>query len=94
VSAYDNFFDLGGHSLIAIEALSRLERQLGVKLNPGLIRAQTLGQIAASYDELLRQAPAAPPAPAEEQGQPQAPGLAGRLLGAFKRTIVSGEKRG
>ncbi len=67
VGVYDNFFDLGGHSLLAMEALSKLEHILGPALNPALFRAQTLGQVAASYDEML--APAAAEAPT-----PSAPG--------------------
>ena len=92
VSVYDNFFDLGGHSLIAVESISRLERQLGPKLNPGLIRAQTLGQLASSYDELLRQGRPSAANESEPQGQQQAPGLAGRLFGAVKRAM--GDKKG
>jgi len=89
VSAYDNFFDLGGHSLLAVEALAKLERQLGPKLNPGLIRAQTLGQLAASYDELLRTPAAQADAPPPQPGQ----GLAERLLGAVRRAITPEQKQ-
>ncbi len=51
VSAYDNFFDLGGHSLLSVEVMTRLEKETGVKLNPAYIRLQTLGQLAAMFDE-------------------------------------------
>ena len=50
VSVYDNFFDLGGHSLLSVEVITRLEKETGVKLNPAYIRLQTLGQLAAMYD--------------------------------------------
>ena len=53
MGVYDNFLDLGGHSLLAMEALSKLEHIIGPALNPALFRAQTLGQVAASYDEML-----------------------------------------
>ncbi len=32
VGAHDNFFDLGGHSLLGIQLVSRLEAGLGVEL--------------------------------------------------------------
>lgn len=92
VSVYDNFFDLGGHSLIAVEAIAKLERELGCGLNPALMRAQTLGQLAASYDELLRQGSPAPPDAREPQARQQATGLAGRLFGAVRRVVTSGRQ--
>ncbi len=58
VGAYDNFFDLGGHSLLSVEVMTRLEKETGVKLNPAYIRLQTLGQLAAMYDEHQRSLPA------------------------------------
>ena len=58
VSVYDNFFDLGGHSLLSVEVMTRLEKETGVKLNPAYIRLQTLGQLAAMYDEHQRSLPA------------------------------------
>lgn len=92
VSVYDNFFDLGGHSLVTMETLARLERQLGPRLNPALIRVQTLGQLAASYDDLLRQnPPATTPLPASPPQTEQ--GLAGRLFGAVRRAIMPGSKQ-
>ncbi|MBI3244199.1 MAG: amino acid adenylation domain-containing protein [Chloroflexi bacterium] len=51
VSVYDNFFDLGGHSLLSVEVMTRLQKETGVKLNLAYIRLQTLGQLAAMYDE-------------------------------------------
>lgn len=87
VSVYDNFFDLGGHSLLAVEALARLERRLGLKVGPALLRMQSLGQLAASYDELLGAAPVEAPATPPAAGQ----GLAGRLFGAVRRAIAPGE---
>lgn len=87
VSVYDNFFDLGGHSLIAVEALTKLNQQMHVKLNPHDIRLQTLGQMAASYDALLTEAPAQATATTEtmeplKQAEPQG------WLGAVRRIVV------
>lgn len=96
VSVYDNFFDLGGHSLLAVEALARLEHQLGVKLGPPEIRMQSLGQLAATYDERLTlSAVPAPVVSSTPAAPPAAPpsGLAGKLFGAVRRVITPGEKK-
>ena len=88
---YDNFFDLGGHSLLAMEALSKLDRMLGAKLNPALLRAQTLGQVAASYDALLSGAPAADAGAVDpEHEHALESGLGGRLLRAVRRAVSPG----
>ena len=65
----DNFFDIGGDSLAAMEVIARLQRDTGKRANPRLLIFENLAQFAASLDEL----PAAPAAPA--------PGLLRRLLG-------------
>lgn len=46
VSVTDNFYDIGGHSLLAIRAITRLEKRFGVLLNQTNIALQTLEQIA------------------------------------------------
>jgi acyl carrier protein len=53
VGVYDNFFDLGGHSLLSMQVIARLEKELGVRIAPRDMIRQTLGQIAALYDEQL-----------------------------------------
>ncbi|MBI4524203.1 MAG: amino acid adenylation domain-containing protein [Deltaproteobacteria bacterium] len=47
VGVRDNFFDLGGHSLLSLQVVTRLEKQLGVRIGPGELVFQTLGQLAA-----------------------------------------------
>jgi acyl carrier protein len=54
VSVYDNFFDLGGHSLLVMQVIARIENELGVQLNPGDFVMQTLGQVAALCQEKQR----------------------------------------
>ncbi len=54
VSVYDNFFDLGGHSLSAIQVVTRLHNQLGVRIKPKEVAFQTLGQLAAVCKERLQ----------------------------------------
>jgi acyl carrier protein len=51
VGASDNFFDLGGDSLAAIESALVLERRTGVRISPVSIASQTLAQVAAFYQE-------------------------------------------
>ena len=51
VNTADNFFDLGGNSLAAVESATALERQTGVRISPVAIASQTLAQVAAMYQE-------------------------------------------
>lgn len=47
IGIYDNFFDLGGHSLIGIQLLARVEKGLGQKLPlNSLFQAPTIAQFA------------------------------------------------
>jgi len=50
VSVYDNFFDLGGHSLLSIKVIARLEDLLGWSLNPREFLYQSLGQVAVTCE--------------------------------------------
>jgi amino acid adenylation domain-containing protein len=77
VRADDNFFDLGGHSLLVMQAMGRMESACGRKINPRLYVFQTLRQIAAAYDE----------AP-EVEDRPQ--GLLRRLFGGLRRGSGAG----
>lgn len=47
IGVHDNFFDIGGHSLLAVRAITRLERAVGVRLNQANMVLQTLEQLAA-----------------------------------------------
>jgi len=54
VGPSDNFFDLGGHSLIAIRLMSRLQRELGVRLQlTDIFEAPSLGALAALVEPLM-----------------------------------------
>jgi amino acid adenylation domain-containing protein len=50
VSADANFFDVGGHSLLAMKVIARIEAGLGLRLNPRVLMLDTLQQIAAACD--------------------------------------------
>ncbi len=43
----DNFFNLGGHSLLSLELVARIESQTGKRIKPRLLLLSTLEQVAA-----------------------------------------------
>jgi acyl-coenzyme A synthetase/AMP-(fatty) acid ligase len=57
VSVHDNFFDLGGHSLLSMRVLARLEKAVGRQLNPRELIFQTLEQIAAMCEQSVGLSP-------------------------------------
>ncbi len=74
VSARDNFFDLGGHSLLCLQMTAKIEQLTGQRLNPRLILRNDLSQISALLPELRA-------APATQAPEPAQKSLAQRLLG-------------
>jgi len=46
----DNFYDLGGHSMLALQVVSRIEKAIGVRINPRELNFQTVRQLAATCD--------------------------------------------
>ncbi len=46
VGVHDNFFDLGGHSLLLMNVIGEIKKQLGLEMNPGELVLPTLGQLA------------------------------------------------
>jgi hypothetical protein len=75
VSIYDNFYDLGGHSLLSPQVMHRIEERLKKRLNVAELILQNLAQVAAKCD----QSPAV--------GAPRSRGV----LGALKRMIVKSD---
>ena len=51
VQSDDNFFDLGGHSLLVMQSIALMESAIGKRVNPRRYVFETLAQLAASYDE-------------------------------------------
>ncbi|WP_233842623.1 non-ribosomal peptide synthetase [Dyella sp. 2HG41-7] len=51
VRTSDNFFDIGGHSLMAVDMAARVQRQTGMSLNLLDIANGTLGTLAAGLSE-------------------------------------------
>jgi acyl-CoA synthetase (AMP-forming)/AMP-acid ligase II/acyl carrier protein len=54
VSVHDNFFDIGGHSLLSMEAIAGIEKRLGVRLHPAQFMLDTLEQISATCEQMRR----------------------------------------
>jgi surfactin family lipopeptide synthetase A len=50
VGLNDNFFEIGGHSLLSMQVIVRLEKRIGHRLNPRSMAFSTLEQIAAECD--------------------------------------------
>lgn len=57
INRNDNFFDLGGSSLLAMRAVADAEKKLGLKVDPRRFVFETLRQIARGYDEAAVEAP-------------------------------------
>jgi amino acid adenylation domain-containing protein len=77
VGVYDNFFDLGGHSLLSMKVIFRIEKLTGHRIRPAEIIYQTLEQLAAAGE---RQSAAGRPARPKR--------LAQRLLEAIHRGVL------
>jgi acyl carrier protein len=76
VSVQDSFFDLGGHSLLSLQVLLRLEKQLGIRMSPRDLLFNTLGQLAALCESRL-----------QEEKESQVASLTQRVMGAFRRVL-------
>jgi hypothetical protein len=66
IGVYDNFFDLGGHSLLCFRIIKRIESETGKRVSPRIVLLSTLEQVAAQLDvaPAVRQVtPSAAPAP-------------------------------
>jgi acyl carrier protein len=72
VTAADNFFDLGGHSLMAMELAAQVRRDTGVRLNLLDIATGNLASLAANLPE-------------QGDGASPAPSLGSRLRRLFSR---------
>ena len=55
VGIYDNFFDLGGHSLLLMQAVARLDDELDVRVAVRQFADQTISQLAVLYENTLKE---------------------------------------
>ena len=78
VGIHDNFFDLGGNSLLAMRVLARLKKARGLRINFRELTYETLGQLAANCDDKLHD-----PRPAKLRVS------AWRILSKFKSAVGS-----
>jgi len=60
VASQDNFFDVGGHSLLAVELATRVQRETGVRLNLLDIASSTLAALAGQLPEPAAAGPHVP----------------------------------
>ncbi|HEY1811411.1 MAG TPA: amino acid adenylation domain-containing protein [Kofleriaceae bacterium] len=63
ISITDNFLDLGGHSLLIMQAIAKLEARTGKRISPRSFIFQTLEQIAREYEAKQPDAPRPPTQP-------------------------------
>ncbi len=74
VSLDENFFDIGGHSLLSIRVIVKVKKEFGVRLDQAKMVLLTLEQMAKDIDDQRQPAgegePSATVAPAEPQAQP------------------------
>ena len=59
----DNFFDAGGHSMLAVQMTDRVYRDTGVRLNMMRLASWTLAQLAAELPDSVSPEDARPTAP-------------------------------
>ncbi|MET0540855.1 MAG: condensation domain-containing protein, partial [Variovorax sp.] len=81
VRASDNFFDLGGDSLLAMRLIQQAEQELGFRIEPRRYLFESLGQLASAEAGTKIE-------PAEAllyDAAPQRRGLLGRVLGWGRR---------
>ena len=58
VGPHDNFFDLGGHSMLAVQMANRVKVDTGVRIQLMTLATQTLAQIASELPMAAKTAPA------------------------------------
>jgi len=81
ITGNDNFFDLGGSSLLAMRAVSDAEKDLGLKIEPSRMVYETLHQLGVPSPTIA----AADSADQTRSVEPDKSGLLSRVLGRFGR---------
>jgi non-ribosomal peptide synthetase component F len=73
VSLYDNFFDLGGQSLLCFQVIGQLEQATGRRISPRSLLLGTLEQVAAELPVQVCEEPSVPNAAAIAPVSPARP---------------------
>ncbi len=94
VFASDNFFDIGGHSLLSMIVMARIQAETGVRVSPRDLLTGTLEQIAAKLPPKAEGRPPArvdPSPPSSAKGPPSSskPSLVGGFMSRIKGKIFS-----
>ncbi len=79
VSVHDNFFDLGGHSLLCFKMLTEVEEKTGARVSPRVVLLSTLEQVALQITPTVRKEGGTIPPPKEAP-----PPVSRRLLDRLK----------
>lgn len=79
----DNFFDLGGDSLLAMRALQQAEQLLGFRVEARRYVFESLAQLSSGVGMLMAETAAA--VQQQQQADPARRGLFGRVISAFGR---------
>jgi amino acid adenylation domain-containing protein len=89
VGLHDNFFNLGGHSLLSLSVLSQLEAKTGTRLSPRVLLLNTLEQVAAA---LPGNKPPPPPRPVAPPPPPprDEKGLVSSIVGGVLSRLKKG----
>jgi hypothetical protein len=53
IGVHDNFFDIGGHSLLSLRVIAQIDKIWGVRLHPNLMFLENLEQISARCEQLI-----------------------------------------
>ncbi|KWT97253.1 Long-chain-fatty-acid--CoA ligase [Variovorax sp. WDL1] len=80
IRANDNFFDLGGDSLLAMRVIAQAEQEMGFRVEPRRYVFESLGQLASAAAGSALDALAVAPA-----GNESRRGLLGRVFSGWGR---------
>lgn len=69
VSLNENFFDIGGHSLLSIRVIVKVKKEFGVRLDQAKMVLLTLEQMAKDIDDQVGTKGAASPATEKEKAE-------------------------
>jgi amino acid adenylation domain-containing protein len=70
IGLHDNFFDLGGHSLLCFRFIARVEKETGKRISPRVVLLNTLQQVAAELESTRTDVSATTAPSASEQTRP------------------------